>query len=256
MSIAKPYKRLWRPLKGYTALGQNWHVIGQKEPSLKYLESDLFVNQQEKQSYLTTAHLIIRDLYELFNYVQPHDDNLNVYSHRIYELLLRTATEFEANCKAILTDNGYTGRGNLTNTDYFKIASVAKLSDYIVKFGRWESNHDFKPFVTWNGATYAPLSWYQGYNSVKHNRHLNFPQANMANLMDAIAGLLCILHAQFGEDMAEVCFEQITAIQKDQQIVDTGTFIIQTPNFSDTEKYEFIWDDIKSNPNAVDNYSF
>ena len=78
----------------------------------------------------------------------------------------------------------------------------------------------------------------------------------MANLMDAIAGLLCILHAQFGEDMAEVCFEQITAIQKDQQIVDTGTFVIQAPNFSDAEKYDFIWDDIKSNPNAVDNYSF
>lgn len=256
MSIEKPYKRLWRPLKGYTPLSLSWKVIGQSVPSLEYLKSDLFVNQQEKQSYLTTAHLIIRDLYELFNFVQPHDYNLNVYSHRIYELLLRTATEFEANCKAILSDNGYTGRGNLKNTDYFKIASVAKLSDYIVRFGRWESNHDFKPFATWNGTTYAPLSWYQGYNSVKHNRHINFPQANMANLMDAIAGLLCILHAQFGEDMAEVCFEQITAIQKDQQIVDTGTFVIQAPNFSDAEKYDFIWDDIKSNPNAVDNYSF
>lgn len=256
MSIVKPYKRLWRPLKGYSALSLNWEIIGQNKPSLKYLESDLFVNQQEKQSYLTTAHLIIRDLYELFNYVQPHDSNLNVFSHRIYELLLRTATEFEANCKAILKDNGYTVHGNMTIKDYFKIAAVAKLSDYIVRFGRWESNHDFKPFAPWNGANYASLSWYKGYNDVKHDRNSNFSQANLENLMDAIAGLLCILHAQFGENMAEVCFEQITAIQHDQQKVVTGTFVIQAPTFTDAEKYEFIWDDIKNNPNPVQNYTF
>lgn len=256
MSISKPYKRLWRPLKGYSALSLNWTVIGQNQVSLKYLKSDLFVNQQEKQSYLTTAHLIVRDLYELFNYVQPHDNNLNVFSHRIYELLLRTATEFEANCKAILLANGYAGHGNLTINDYFKIAAATKLSDYIVTFGRWESTHFFKPFVTWNGTTYSPLSWYQDYNSVKHNRYINFSQANLANLMDAIAGLLCILHAQFGEDMAEVCFEQVTEPQNNQQKVETGTFVIQAPNFADAEKYEFIWDDIKSNPNVVNSYSF
>lgn len=241
---------------GYTPLNQSWTVIGKNVVSLKYLESDLFVNQQEKQSYLTTAHLIIRDLYELFNYVQPHDDNLNVYSHRIYELLLRTATEFEANCKAILKDNGYTVHGNMTITDYYKIAAEAKLSDYVVSFGRWESNHDFKPFASWNRATYAPLTWYQGYNNVKHDRNLNFSYANLTNLMDAIAGLLCILHAQFGEDMAEVCFEQITAIQNDQQKVVTGTFVIQAPTFTDADKYEFIWDDIKNIPNPVLNYTF
>lgn len=256
MSIARPYKRLWRPLKGYTPLSLSWTVIGKNVLSLKYLESDLFVNQQEKQSYLTTAHLIIRDLYELFNYVQPHDDNLNVYSHRIYELLLRTATEFEANCKAILKDNGYTVHGNMTITDYYRIAAVAKLSDYVVTFGRWESNHDFKPFASWNGATYAPLTWYQGYNNVKHDRNLNFSYANLTNLMDAIAGLLCILHAQFGEDMAEVCFEQIMAIQNDQQKVVTGTFVIQAPTFTDADKYEFIWDVLKTDPNPVQKYLF
>lgn len=254
MSITKPYKRLWRPLKDYNALG--FKILGQNQPSLDYLRSDKFVNQREKQSYLTTTHLIVRDLYDLFNYVQPHDDNLNVYSHRIYELFLRTATEFEANCKAILTENGYVTHGNLTIIDYYKIAAFAKLSDYNVMFCRWETAHDFKPFVTWNGTYYAPLPWYQGYNSVKHNRYSNFTQASLANLMDAIAGLLCILHAQFGEDMSEVCFEQFISIQHDQQRLETGTFVIKAPNFTDTEKYEFIWDSIKTNRDPVEKYSF
>ncbi len=256
MSLVKPYKRLWRPLKGYSPLSLSWIDLDHNQATLGYLKSNLFVNQQEKQSYLTTAHLIIRDLYELFNYVQPDDNNLDVFSHRIYELFLRTATEFEANCKAILSANGYTGHGNLTITDYFKIAAAAKLSDYTVTFGRWETTHSFQPFATWNGTAYASLSWYQDYNSVKHNRHLNFSLANLTNLMNAIAGLLCILHAQFGEDMAEVCFEQVTAIQNDQQKVETGTFIISAPSFTDSEQYEFIWDDIKSNSNVVNNYIF
>lgn len=256
MTLTKPYKRLWRPVKGYNAISLLWEEPGQPKVSLDYLRSDLFVDQQEKQSYLTTTHLIIRDLYELFNYIQPHDNNLNVFSHRIYELLLRTATEFEANCKAILTANGYQAKGNFTIKDYFKIASAAKLSDYIVSFGRWETPHAFKPYELWNGTEYQPLPWYQAYNSVKHNRHNNFSCANLDNLMNAIAGLLCILHAQFGEDMAEVCFEQLTAIPNDQQKVKTSTFVIQAPVFKDKEMYEFIWEDIESNPNPVAEYSF
>ena len=50
--------------------------------------------------------------------------------------------------------------------------------------------------------------------------------------------------------------EQVTAIQNDQQKVETGTFIIHAPTFIDAEQYEFIWDDIKANPNVVDSYSF
>lgn len=256
MSLTRPYKRLWRPLKGYDANSRLWDELGQPKVSLDYLRSDLFVDQQEKQSYLTTAHLIIRDLYELFNYVQPHYYNRKVFSHRIYELFLRTATEFEANCKEILIANGYKTNSYLNIKDYFKIAGVAKLSKYIVNFGRWEKKGDFKPYKSWSGKEYQPLPWYQAYNSVKHNRHKNFSDANLDNLMNAIAGLLCILHAQFGEDMAEVCFEQLTAIPNDQQKVETSTFVIQAPVFKDKEMYEFIWENIKSNPNPVAEYSF
>ena len=50
---------------------------------------------------------ILRDLNALYDYIEPSDDNLGVFSHRIYELLLRAATEFEANCKGILKAKGY-----------------------------------------------------------------------------------------------------------------------------------------------------
>ena len=78
MSIAKPYKRLWRPLNGYNSMNRYWsynHPVA----SLDYLRDDVFVNQAEMRSLVTTAHLIIHDLYELFNYIEPSDNNISVY---------------------------------------------------------------------------------------------------------------------------------------------------------------------------------
>ncbi|WP_278719221.1 hypothetical protein [Bacteroides caecimuris] len=256
MAIANPYHRIWRPMSGYSWLNRMWEEDS-SVPTLDYLHDFDFADQQEMNSLLTTARLIIRDLYELFNYVEPNNINLQTYSHRLYELLLRAATEFEANCKAILDANEYvkTGGGNLNITDYFKIEAATKLSDYVVSFDRWP-NHDFKPFYAWSSGIFAPLPWYQGYNQVKHNRYANFHKANFDNVMNAVAGLLCILHAQIGERMDPVCFEGIAVQQNTQDEVVNGTFTIKAPTFTDAEKYGFIWDDSKGVKVAVKDFIF
>lgn len=255
MTINNPYYRIWRPMLGYDWL-KNQCGEDSPVPTLDYLESDDFVNQQEKKTLVTTARLIIHDLYELFNYVEPNDICLKTYSHRLYELLLRTATEFESNCKAILDANGYVkSSGNLNIQDYYKIEAACKLSGYVVRFDRWP-DRDFIPFAAWSGDSYVSLSWYQGYNNVKHNRHAKFEEANLENVMNAIAGLLCILHAQFGSQMITACYEGIGTMQNSQEIVETGTFVIKAPSFIDAEKYDFIWDESKGVKVPVRNYSF
>jgi len=249
MPITKPFHRIWRPLKGYSWLSSMWEE-DRSQISLDYLKDDLFANQQEKRSLITTTRLIIHDLYTLFNYVEPNDSNLTVFSHRIYELFLRTATEVESNFKGILTANNYQAhnRGNLNiSNDYFKLANILKLSEYRIIFKRWNSNKVFEPFITWNSSNYSPLPWYQSYNNVKHNRHDNFNEANLENLMNALAGLLCLLHAQFGEDMGIACFEGISTVQNDQNQVNTESFDLYAPIFPDEEQYEFIWDVIRQN---------
>lgn len=230
---------------------------GTKYPTLDYLNDDRFANQSESELVVTTAHIIIRDLYEIFDYIEPCDANKNAYSHRVYELFLRAATEFESNCKGILRDNGYSKpEKDMNICDYFKIAEVAKLSEYRVLFVRWNSPREFKPFEVWNSNTYTSLQWYQSYNSVKHNRFKHFEEANLANLMNAVAGLLCILHAQYGENMVGACYEGFSVTQSSQEKLSTGTFIIQTPHFLDDEQYDFIWDDIKGQAHPVENYTF
>ena len=255
MPISKPYHRLWRPVKGYEFAG-GW-FYGEPQPTLDFLHDERFICQSEIESLVTTAHLIIRDLYEIFDYVEPHDANLNVFSHRIYELILRTATEFESNCKGILSDNGYSKAPNDMNiTDYFKIAAAAKLSEYRVSFNRWSTQHEFRPFAVWGTATYSPLPWYQSYNSVKHNRYTNFQLANFDCLMNLVSGLLCILHAQYGENMDRACFDGNGVSQVLQEEVTTNTFTITAPHFADDDKYDFIWDSIKGDTNPIQNYLF
>lgn len=125
MPIPNPYHRIWRPLKGYS---WSQKIFEEDNPvrTLDYLSDNSFADQNEMNSLVTTARLIIRDLYEVFNYVEPDDANSSVFSHRLYELLLRACTEFEANCKGILEANGYVkpGGGNLNIQDYFKIEAA------------------------------------------------------------------------------------------------------------------------------------
>lgn len=253
MAVLNPYHRLWRPLVEYDPYSFN---NGAPTPSLGYLEDNRYANQSEIQSLLTTAHLIIRDLYEIFNYVEPNNTNLSTFSHHIYELLLRTATEFESNCRGILIANGYVTTTNMNIRDYFRIASVQRLSEYKVVYDRWVQHYEFRPFETWNTANYSPLPWYQAYNSVKHNRFANFSDASLGNLMSAVSGLLCILHSQFGENMQSVCFSGISKTQSSEDHVITDSFSIITPTYPETEQYGFIWDNIKRNANPIQNFQF
>ena len=257
MALAKPYHRIWRPMKGYNFLSQNWEIIDEPQVTLDYLSSDLFAPQKELNSLVTTAHLIIRDLYELFNYVEPSDENINVYSHRLYELLLRTATEIESNFKGILSSNGYPIASNMNiKNDYYKVDKASILHDYKVIFNRWKTYHEFRPFEAWNNGTYVTLPWYQAYNEVKHNRYNEFSKANLGNVINAIAGLLCVLHAQLGNEMGNACFEGLYPIPDDESKLVTGSFTIITPAFPESEQYDFIWDTIKGNSSSILSYPF
>ena len=260
MTIKKPFYRIWRPVKDY-----DWsnEVCKLDEtavyPTLGYLNDERFANQQEKKSLITATRLIMRDLNEIFDFVEPSNDNASVYSHRIYELLLRAATEFESNCKGILKANGYTGPREEKDwcvKDYFKISGAAKLSEYRITFERWATDQVYTPFTEWNPSRRETLSWYDAYNKVKHDRFANFTMANLDNLVKAVAGLLCILHAQYGEGMSVVGYNGNGVIDTDECLVETEMFTIHAPHFPENEKYDFIWDNIANEPDIFQKYNF
>src|SRR5690606_2061190 len=187
-----PYKRIIRPYH----INQNDVSIGHE-----FLNRKDYCN--ETRQLIHAFHIIQDDYRKLMDYVEFHNENNNTFSHRIYELLLRTCTEFENNCKGILLDNNYSSNGRKMDiTEYFKINNASKLNEYTVKIKNWfPESIEIKPFEEWNSNEYSPLFWYKAYTNVKHNRSQNFQEANLKNLTYALAGLFIILVSQFDKNI-------------------------------------------------------
>jgi hypothetical protein len=150
---------------------------------------------QSPEHYVRAFLIMLKDLQELFDYVEPSDKNLACYSYRIHALLLRACVEVEANCKAILKENGYSKSGDWDMRDYRKIEKTHLLSSYEVRVPNWSGVKATRsPFSAWSAGSSLP--WYQAYNTTKHDRHSEFEKATFEHLIDASCGLLVLLSAQ------------------------------------------------------------
>lgn len=247
MSHEKPFHRNVRgfvqgPNSGYSA----WAYIVDREYS------------QSPEHYVRAFLLIQNDLEKLFEYIEPSDVNLKAYSYRTHELLMRTCIEIEANFKAILRENIYNPKDKEGNPvpekrwnihNYRKINKTHHLSAYKVHVPIWEGNNStLSPFEQWSTST--DLSWYQAYNKSKHDRRNEFKEANLENLINAVAGLFVLLSAQFRtEDFSPGSTS--LAVNTDSYYSTEpglgGFFHIEFPSdWDDEEKYDFDWSILKN----------
>lgn len=242
----KPLKRILRPIdNSFTSYGHD-HLLDERYCL-------------EKFQLLHAYHILEKDFRSLFDYIELHDLNKKTFSHRIYELILRASTEFEANAKGILLDNGYTSN-NLNIIDYFKINTASKLNEYEVRINFWSPNPlIIKPFQVWNSTTYSPLSWYQNYNLVKHNRNLNFPLASLENLINCMAGLFVILASQFAHQIFSPYQNTLSYITDYNSFlsVDNSIFSIKFPtSWTVADIRNFDWETTKIDVNPYDTFTF
>ncbi len=247
MPISKPYARIFRPYTKAVMIPP-----GEEE----YSSDSLYVKKEEFESLLGAARLIVEDVIRVFDYVEPCDENFNVYSHRIYELFLRCATEFETNCKGILLANRYSKRlEDLNIVDFHKLNGAMKLTDYRITCDSWNTPRAFNPFEDWEKGD--SLSWYQAYNQVKHNRSSCFQLANLKHLMLALCGLVVLLAAQFDEGIGKLSptWFSYTLINKPNSFT-VLPFTVCRPSFSKDESYEFDWKTIKNGPDPIMFYPF
>ena len=185
MAVTKPYRRICRQfVDGSYTEGGRW----------RYLTGPRFA--AEPQHYVRGFLLILKDLLELFDFVEPGDANRDCYSYRIHALLLRTSVEFEANCRAVLNANGYTRAGDVSIRDFRKLEVSHGLSGYVVRVPGWTgTGAERRPGRAW--AHQRRLPWYAAYASAKHDRHRAFTKATFDDLIDAVCGLLVVLSSQF-----------------------------------------------------------
>ena len=238
MSILRPYPRIFLPsrnLRNTTGL----------------LNDERYISSSERTSLLNAARIIIYDFKHLLDFIEPVEDNKNAYSHRIYELFLRTATEFEANCKGILIANKYEKKkGHFNIEDYHQINKLMKLDQYVITTHLWNPIKTFRPLAEWESG--HSLEWYQAYNDVKHNRVQNFHKANLDNLFTGICSLIVVLTAQFNSSISFMSNTGFSLPINDGEEIYITYFTIKLPHFEDVEKYDFDYDNIRNDGNDFD----
>jgi hypothetical protein len=248
MVVARPFKRTCRQFRDGSYLPHG---------NTDFITHPKFANAA--QQYFRAFMVIQKDLLELFDYVEPADKNLECYSYRMHELLMRACIEIEANCRAILGENGYSRTGDWNMTDYKKLNATHRLSSYQVKFPVWHGDQAVRtPFSSW--ATGASPKWYQAYNDTKHDRHQRFEQANFANVLDASAGLVALLTSQFGDyDFVgpRIPVFVDATFKSDGFETAIGNYLrIKYPDWPADERYEFKWEALQNDPDPFQSLKF
>jgi hypothetical protein len=247
MSVNRPYRRTCRQfVDGSYTEGGRWAYIIHP----KFAKSP--------GHYVRAFLLLLKDLQELFDYIEPADSNLSCYSYRIHSLLLRACIEVEANCKAILKENGYTKSRDMSMDDYKKINTTHRLSSYQVKVPYWSGTKDTRaPFAVW--ATGGTLPWYKAYNTTKHDRHVEFEEATFDHLIDACCGVLVILSAQF-ETNDFSPGNTLLALEGPNDGMESGIgeyFRVKFPDdWPQDLRYEFDWQQLKDEPDPFQNIDY
>lgn len=135
-------------------------------------------------------------------FIEISEDNYDVYSIELTKLFLSICSEVDVVAKLLCKEtdislfNKIIGDRNPTMETYrtvirtkfpqFHEANV-KIPFYNLSFMPWE---DFKDN--------AGPEWWKQYNGVKHERNLNFKNANLKNVLLAMSGLMVLLVYLYG----------------------------------------------------------
>jgi hypothetical protein len=202
--------------------------------------------------------ILLKDMQELFDFVEPADENLNCYSYRMHELLIRASIEVEANCKAILVENGYARSGNMTMTDYKKINASHHLSCYKVKMPFWNGMQGTRtPYSAW--ARNAALPWYDSYNATKHDRHNSFQRATLEHMIDAMGGLVIVLSSQFNDHSFGAANSYLGPKGSPDGMTSSigDYFRIRYPDdWAMDERYDFVWQLLGNDPDPIQQFPY
>lgn len=244
MGVPKPYCRIYRPGSG-----------------TEFLSDTRYCN--ESNELFRAFQLLELDLKRIFEFIEPTDNNLKTYSNRLYELLLRACTEVEASAKAILIANGYNCAPKGLNMNKYRLVNKAtRLSEYKVTLETWNpAPKVLQPFKSWKNT--HTLGWYSAYNTVKHDRFKEYKKASLKNVINAIAGVYSILYSQIGNIVINGIPQKNRTVLSicdtngnESPIFNNSIFTIESPKWSENDKYDFNWQVLKNDPEPFEKFTF
>lgn len=153
----------------------------------------------ERNLYWPVYLNLEKEFLHLAESIHIDDSQINVYSVRIAELLIRTVVEFESLAKSLYFSNG--GAKADDNDLYFDTDCMAYLVNIWdidkkvvmvsspVLFFEKEENIILTPLHKTNKRGTSSADWCKAYQAVKHNRVKDLQKGNIKNLIRALAAL-------------------------------------------------------------------
>ena len=131
-----------------------------------------------------------KDLESLSRYVEFCKSNFNCYSLEMARILLASASEVDVIAKQLCKMLDPNSSANNIHHYRNEIKMVyRKFPDFKVNIPRYGLT--LTPWLNWKQNQGVPV-WWSAYNKVKHHRHINFKEANLKNVLNAVAGLFVI----------------------------------------------------------------
>lgn len=126
------------------------------------------------------------DIDRLFRYIEPSEQNFSVYSVELTRLYLAICSEIDVLLKAYckLLDAG-SNPSRINEYAEVVVSSKKGLCSQTVNFQRFGLS--MTPFSEWEQL--STPDWWKKHNGVKHNRGVNFRDANLGNVLNAFAAL-------------------------------------------------------------------
>lgn len=183
-NIGQVYKGIWNPGLYYKNEIQNALLFSEKD------------NLSQRQS----LYILMKEFLEILLYIEPDNNSLKAYSHKIRDLLILSCTEVENQFVSILKISSITPKKrNFDMNDYIIIANKSNIKSICVSFKNYDILQNINPFKSWNSKKPTQsLKWYDAYNKTKHNRTDNFKYSTLSNVINSIAANVILYCIRFG----------------------------------------------------------
>lgn len=157
----------------------------------------LNIQETEKNRAKKDLKILIEKLHNILLYVEPDENGLKTYSHKIRELLILASTEIENTWTYYFRIAGNQS-DRLNTNDYVKLCDKLRLQEYKVTFISHPISIELQPFLNWTELKPTnSIPWYNAYNKTKHNKSEAFSEAKLKYCLDAIAANITMLAVRY-----------------------------------------------------------
>lgn len=151
------------------------------------------MDQEFLDNYWKYYLILEEDFLNTIRYVQLHEDNFKTFSVEYTKQYQAICSEIDVVCKQFCkVINSNSTVSNIIEYAETILTSKPGMSEERVTIKKYKLD-DLYPWKEWklknNDNKHKSPTWWRNYNNVKHNRLNNFQNANLGNVLNALAGL-------------------------------------------------------------------